>query len=122
MSAPGITEPAEAITRAKAGDAEAWGQLYHDYAPAIFRFCRRALPTREDAEDATMEVFMKLRGKLNQYDSTRSFTAWLYKVAANHCWEPSSHTWAILDSPASSFQTNKLCCGASSAFLRHLRW
>src|SRR6266403_1490831 len=87
MSAPGITEPTEAITRAKAGDAEAWGQLYHDYAPAIFRFCRRALPTREDAEDATMEVFMKLRGKLNQYDSTRSFTAWLYKVAANHCWD-----------------------------------
>ena len=78
MSAPGITEPTEAITRAKAGDAEAGGQLYHDYAPAIFRFCRRALPTREDAEDATMELFMKLRGKLNQLDSTRSFTAWLY--------------------------------------------
>jgi RNA polymerase sigma factor (sigma-70 family) len=34
-----------------------------------------------------MEVFMKLRGKLNQYDTTRSFTAWLYKVAANHCWD-----------------------------------
>jgi RNA polymerase sigma-70 factor (ECF subfamily) len=87
MNAPGTTEPAEAIARAKAGDADAWGQLYHDYAPAIFRFCRRALPTREDAEDATMEVFMKLRGKLNQYDETRSFSAWLYKIAANHCWD-----------------------------------
>jgi RNA polymerase sigma-70 factor (ECF subfamily) len=75
------------ITRAKAGDAEAWGQLYHDYAPAIFRFCRRALPQREDAEDATMEIFMKLKGKLGQYDMTRSFSAWLYKVAANHCWD-----------------------------------
>jgi RNA polymerase sigma-70 factor (ECF subfamily) len=61
--------------------------LYHDYAPAIFRFCRRALPTREDAEDATMEVFMKLRGKLNQYDPSRPFSGWLYKVAANHCWD-----------------------------------
>jgi RNA polymerase sigma factor (sigma-70 family) len=87
MSAPGITEPTEVITRAKAGDAEAWGQLYHDYAPAIFRFCRRALPQREDAEDATMEIFMKLKGKLGQYDMTRSFSAWLYKVAANHCWD-----------------------------------
>lgn len=87
MSAPGITEPTEAIARARAGDADAWGQIYHDYAPAIFRFCRRALPTREDAEDATMEVFMKLRGKLNQYDTTRSFSAWLYKIAANHCWD-----------------------------------
>lgn len=87
MSAPGITEPTEAIARAQAGDAEAWGQLYREYAPAIFRFCRRALPTREDAEDATMEIFMKLRDKLNQYDQTRSFTAWLYKVSANHCWD-----------------------------------
>src|ERR1700724_1467210 len=87
MNAPGITESTEVITRARAGDAEAWGQLYHDYAPAIFRFCRRALPTREDAEDATMEIFMKLKGKLVQYDATRSFSAWLYKVAANHCWD-----------------------------------
>src|SRR5207244_12830308 len=87
MSAPGIKEPTEAIARARAGDAEAWGELYRDYAPAIFRFCRRALPTREDAEDATMEIFMKLKGKLVQYDATRSFTAWLYKVAANHCWD-----------------------------------
>jgi RNA polymerase sigma-70 factor, ECF subfamily len=87
MSSPGIVEPTEAIARAKAGDAQAWGQLYHDYAPAIFRFCRRALPTREDAEDATMEVFMKLKGKINQYDSSRPFSGWLYKVAANHCWD-----------------------------------
>jgi RNA polymerase sigma-70 factor (ECF subfamily) len=45
------------------------------------------MPTREDAEDATMEIFMKLRDKLIQYDQSRSFTAWLYKVAANHCWD-----------------------------------
>ena len=87
MSAPGKPEPIDMITRAKAGDAEAWGELYREFAPAIFRFCRRALPTREDAEDATMEVFTKLRDKLGQYDPTRSFTAWLYKVAANHCWD-----------------------------------
>jgi RNA polymerase sigma-70 factor, ECF subfamily len=87
MSASGKTEPTEGIARARAGDAEAWGELYREYAPAIFRFCRRALPTREDAEDATMEIFMKLRDKLSQYDETRSFTAWLYKVAANHCWD-----------------------------------
>jgi RNA polymerase sigma-70 factor (ECF subfamily) len=87
MSAPGKTEPSQAIARARSGDAEAWGELYREYAPPIFRFCRRALPTREDAEDATMDVFMKLKDKLVQYDQTRSFTAWLYKVAANHCWD-----------------------------------
>jgi len=87
MSAPGKTEATQAIARARAGDADAWGELYREFAPAIFRFCRRALPTREDAEDATMDVFMKLKDKLVQYDQTRSFTAWLYKVAANHCWD-----------------------------------
>ena len=87
MSAPGKTEPTDLIVRARAGDAQAWGDLYREFAPAIFRFCRRALPTREDAEDATMEIFMKLRDKLIQYDQSRSFTAWLYRVAANHCWD-----------------------------------
>jgi RNA polymerase sigma-70 factor (ECF subfamily) len=87
MSAPGKTEPTELIVRARTGDTQAWGDLYREYAPAIFRFCRRAMPTREDAEDATMEIFMKLRDKLAQYDQSRSFTAWLYRVAANHCWD-----------------------------------
>jgi RNA polymerase sigma-70 factor, ECF subfamily len=86
-STHGVADPKGTITRAQAGDAEAWGELYRDFAPAIFRFCRRALPTREDAEDATMEIFIKLRDKLGQYDRTRSFSAWLYKVAANHCWD-----------------------------------
>ncbi|HTC65266.1 MAG TPA: sigma-70 family RNA polymerase sigma factor [Candidatus Saccharimonadales bacterium] len=77
----------EKIALAKAGNAEAWGELYREYAPAIFRFCRRAMPTREDAEDATMDIFVKVRQKLSQYDATRPFSAWLYTVAANHCWD-----------------------------------
>ena len=45
------------------------------------------MPSREDAEDATTEIFMKVRQKIGQYDASRPFTAWLYKVAANHCWD-----------------------------------
>jgi RNA polymerase sigma factor (sigma-70 family) len=77
----------ELIAQAKAGDAEAWGELYRQFAPPIFRFCRRAMPTHEDAEDATMDIFIKVRQKLSQYDSDRPFSAWLYTVAANHCWD-----------------------------------
>src|ERR1700739_1480855 len=77
----------ERIALAKTGDAEAWGELYRQHAPAIFRFCRRAMPTHEDAEDATMDIFIKVRQKLSQYDATRPFSAWLYTVAANHCWD-----------------------------------
>jgi RNA polymerase sigma-70 factor (ECF subfamily) len=36
-----------------------------------------------------MDIFAKLMrdNRLLQYDQSRSFTAWLYKVAANHCWD-----------------------------------
>ena len=84
MSAAELTE---VLTQVRAGDAEAWGDLYRQYAPAIFRFCRRAMPTKEDAEDATTEIFMKVKQKLGTYDASRPFTAWLYKVASNHCWD-----------------------------------
>jgi RNA polymerase sigma-70 factor (ECF subfamily) len=77
----------ETIAQARAGQADAWGKLYEQYAAAIFRFCRRVLPTREDAEDATMDVFLKIKGRLGQYDTSRPFSAWLYKVASNHCWD-----------------------------------
>jgi RNA polymerase sigma-70 factor (ECF subfamily) len=87
MSSPGRTELSHAITQAQAGNPEAWGELYRQYAAPIYRFCRRALPSREDAEDATMEIFLKVREKLDQYDPSRPFSAWLYKVAANHCWD-----------------------------------
>lgn len=77
----------ELLWRVRAGDRDAWGEIYRRYAPAIFRFCRRALPTREDAEDATTEIFMKVRKNIASFDASRPFTAWLYKVASNHCWD-----------------------------------
>ena len=36
-------ELAELLSQVRAGDSDAWGELYRRYAPAIFRFCRRAL-------------------------------------------------------------------------------
>jgi len=68
-----VAEPTEIIAKARRGDSEAWGEVYRHYAPAIFRFCRRVLPTSEDAEDATMEIFLKLRDKLRQYEPDRPF-------------------------------------------------
>lgn len=75
------------VAQARDGDQNAWAEIYTQFAPSIFRFCRRAMPSREDAEDATSEVFLKVRSKLDQYDASRPFSAWLYRVAANHCWD-----------------------------------
>jgi RNA polymerase sigma-70 factor (ECF subfamily) len=84
---PNDSALSEAIALARTGDARAWGELYRQFAAPIYRLCRRALPTREDAEDATMEIFLRVRERLGQYDASRPFRAWLYKVAANHCWD-----------------------------------
>lgn len=78
---------AQLVAQARDGNHNAWAEIYTQFAPGVFRFCRRAMPSREDAEDATSEVFLKVRGKLDQYDSSRPFNAWLYRVAANHCWD-----------------------------------
>ncbi len=75
------------VGRVRAGESDAWGQLYEELAPSVFRLCRRVLPTREDAEDATTEIFLKVRLRLDQYDSSRPFRPWLYKLASNHCWD-----------------------------------
>jgi len=78
---------AELLRRVTAGDSSAWAELHRVHAPALFRFCRGALRTKEDAEDATIEIFMKLPQKLGSYDPSRPFRGWLYKVASNHCWD-----------------------------------
>ena len=75
------------VERVRSGETHAWGELYQELAPSVFRLCRRVLPTREDAEDATTEVFLKLRVKLAQYDPQRPLRPWLFKLAANHCWD-----------------------------------
>ncbi|MEE9179410.1 MAG: sigma-70 family RNA polymerase sigma factor [Vicinamibacteria bacterium] len=75
------------VARVRAGETDAWGQLYEELAPSVFRLCRRVLPTREDTEDATTEIFLKVRLRLDQYDSSRPFRPWLYKLASNHCWD-----------------------------------
>ncbi len=75
------------VERAREGDSQAWGDVYQTLAPLVFRLCRRILPSREDAEDATAEIFLKAQMHLDQYDAERPFRTWLYRVAANHCWD-----------------------------------
>jgi RNA polymerase sigma-70 factor (ECF subfamily) len=79
--------PSRHVEQARKGDRDAWGQVYRELSPLVLRLCRRILPTWEDAEDATAEIFMKAQLRLDQYDPTRPFKSWLYRVAANHCWD-----------------------------------
>ena len=87
MGMPSEEDLPSLASQARDGDSEAWAEIYTTMAPSIFRLCRRALTTRQDAEDATGDIFLKARLHLAQYDASRPFPPWLYRVAANHCWD-----------------------------------
>jgi RNA polymerase sigma-70 factor (ECF subfamily) len=73
------------IERARGHDAEAMGEIYHRYVGRIFGLCRYMLGSRESAEDATSEVFLKLQRSIESYDSSIPFPRWLLRVAGNQC-------------------------------------
>src|SRR5512146_198597 len=77
--------PAEVIRRAREGDSEAFGELYRRFSRRVLGLCLHLLGKREDAEDATSEVFMKLRTALGRYDDALPFRPWINGVAAKHC-------------------------------------
>ena len=49
------------IQRAQSRDAEALGEIYRRHVRRVFGLCRYMLNSREGAEDATSEVFLKLQ-------------------------------------------------------------
>ncbi len=73
------------IERARGHDAEALGEIYHRYVRRVFGLCRYMLDSRERAEDATSEVFLKLQRSIKSYDGRIPFPRWLLRVAGNQC-------------------------------------
>jgi len=73
------------IERAQGHDAEALGEIYRRYARRVFGLCRYMLNSREGAEDATSEVFLKLQRSIESYDGSIPFPRWLLRVAGNQC-------------------------------------
>jgi RNA polymerase sigma-70 factor (ECF subfamily) len=74
------------VTRAQQGDPTAFGELYEEYSPLVFRFLRRRVDGSDEVvEDLTEDVFVKVYEKLNRYvERGLPFTAWLYRIAHNH--------------------------------------
>jgi RNA polymerase sigma-70 factor, ECF subfamily len=73
------------IQRARIHDAEALGEIYRRYVRRVFGLCRYMLNSRESAEDATSEVFLKLQRSIESYDGSIPFPRWLLRVAGNQC-------------------------------------
>ena len=79
-----VSQDAPLIERAKAGDVEAFGELYERYAADIFRFLASQMGSRLDAEDLTEDVFLRAWRYLPRYtDQGYPFSAYLYRIARN---------------------------------------
>src|SRR5881296_1997638 len=61
-----------------------WGRSIAAISGA-FGLCRYMLDSRENAEDATSEVFLKLQRSIESYDGSIPFPRWLLRVAGNQC-------------------------------------
>jgi len=73
------------IERARGNDAEALEEIYRRFARRVFGLCRYMLDSRESAEDATSEVFLKLQRLIETYDGSIPFPKWLLRVAGHQC-------------------------------------
>lgn len=69
------------------GDTASFGRLFDVYARRIYGFCARTLASREAGEDAAMETFLKAYRALSTYNAALPFENWLFRIAANHCWD-----------------------------------
>ena len=81
------TEPpwiAEVVSDARHGDELAFGRLYSEFAPRVFRFCAFRVAQPADAEDMTQQTFMKAIEALPRYEERGlPFAAWLFRIARN---------------------------------------
>jgi RNA polymerase sigma-70 factor (ECF subfamily) len=75
----------DVLDRAQGGDGEAFGELYRRFSRRVFGLCFHVLGAREDAEDATGEVFLRARAALSRFDRSVPLGAWLTRIAVNHC-------------------------------------
>jgi RNA polymerase sigma-70 factor (ECF subfamily) len=72
------------VERARAGDAEAFGQIFDRYHDPVYRYIASRVRRPVDAEDLTQTVFVKALEALPRYESRGvPFGGWLFRLARN---------------------------------------
>jgi RNA polymerase sigma factor (sigma-70 family) len=70
----------------RAGHEEAFRVIHDRYRQRLFAYTRQMLPgSRQDAEDALQDVFVRAYSGLRANDRDLALRAWLYRVAHNRC-------------------------------------
>ena len=88
LTATDTIDHAQAITqtllvRARNGDAQAFAQLLEDHYDRIYRTAWKWCGNRDDAEDVTQDVCVKLGQAIVSFDGRSAFSSWLYRITLN---------------------------------------
>ena len=82
LAGPELTE-AEAIDRAKQGDADSFEALYALHKRRVYSLCLRMIGNTAEAEDLTQEAFLQLYRKIATFRGESAFSTWLHRLAVN---------------------------------------
>ena len=63
----------------------AFDRAFASHEADVARVCQRLLGAREEARDASHEIFLRARRSLPTYDPTRPLRPWLLRIAGNYC-------------------------------------
>src|SRR5215217_6330433 len=74
-----------ALTRARAGDEDAFRGLIDPYRRELQLHCYRILGSLQDAEDAVQETLLAAWRSLAGFEGRASVRSWLYQIATNRC-------------------------------------
>jgi RNA polymerase sigma-70 factor (ECF subfamily) len=68
-----------------AGDRAAFDELLRCYERRVLMTAWRMLGSKEDAQDAAQEVFLRLYRHLHRIDPKRPLLPWIYRMTVNVC-------------------------------------
>ena len=77
------TDDTQLIERCRSGDRQAFESLLVEYEKPVFNAAYRMLNSRDDAQDVTQTVFLKVFENIGQFDPTRRFFRWIYRITLN---------------------------------------
>jgi RNA polymerase sigma-70 factor (ECF subfamily) len=73
----------ELIARLQAGDATAVQELADRYRSRIFQLAMRYMKNREDAEEVTQDVLLKVYRKVDAFRGDAQLSSWIYRITFN---------------------------------------